>query len=274
MRHIALTALLGGACITQGCVTQGTYDALLARHNDEVAQRKKLQEALELEQAKVDLLSREKEALELRLRELNIEKANLLKDQSQLTNSLSEMQSALAELEKRRRAAEARISEFRNLLARFKPLMDAGRLRVKIVDGRMVVELATDVLFASGKAKLSDEGKQAVQEVTALLVTIPDRRFQVEGHTDNVPIKTARFPNNWALASARSLTVVETMIEAGMPADRVSGASFGEWKPTSENETDLGRAANRRIEIVVVPDLSSLPGFDKLKEMSEGKGGG
>lgn len=266
MRIIALIAL----ALTTGCVTQGTYDALLARHNEEVAQRKKLEEALEAEQAKVDTLSREKEALELRLRELNIEKANLLKDQSQLTSSLSEMQSALAELEKRRRAAEARIAEFRSLLDRFKPLMDAGRLRVKIVDGRMVVELATDVLFASGKAKLSDEGKQAVQEVTALLVTIPNRSFQVEGHTDNVPIKTSRFPSNWALAAGRALTVVETMIEAGMPADRVSGASYGEWKPTRDNETDEGRAGNRRIEIVVVPDLSSLPGFNELKKMSNG----
>ena len=129
------------------------------------------------------------------------------------------------------------------------------------------------MLFASGKARLSDEGKQAVQEVTALLVTIPDRRFQVEGHTDNVPIKTSRFPSNWSLAAGRALTVVETMIEAGMPADRVSGASFGEWKPTNDNETDEGRAANRRIEIVVVPDLSSLPGFDELKKMADGNNG-
>lgn len=266
MRLIIALAL---AALASGCVSSGTHDALLKKHAAEIERRKSLEAALAEEQAKVELLTREKEALALRLNEMNIEKANLLKDQSQLTHSIEEMQAALAELEVRRQAAEARIAEFKSLLARFKPLMDAGRLRVKIVDGRMVVELATDVLFASGKASLSDEGKQAVQEVTGLLVTIPKRAFQVEGHTDNVPIATSRFPSNWVLASARALTVVETMIEAGMPADRLSGASYGEWKPVGDNETEDGRAANRRIEIVVVPDLSTLPGFDELKKMSD-----
>ena len=265
MRFIVLSAVLSFAV---GCVSSGTHDALLKKHAEEVQRGKSLEAALAEEQGKVAELTRDKEALELRLQEMTVEKANLLKDQSQLTNSIEDMQSALRELETRRRAAEARVAEFKSLLDRFKPLMDAGRLRVKIVDGRMVVELATDVLFDSGKAKLSDDGKLAVQEVSGLLVTIPKRAFQVEGHTDNVPISNARFPNNWVLASARALTVVETMIEAGMPPVRLSGASYGEHKPVGDNETDAGRARNRRIEIVVVPDLSSLPGFDELKQMN------
>ena len=135
---------------------------------------------------------------------------------------------------------------------------------MKIVDGRMVVALATDVLFGSGSATLSAEGKSAVAEVAAVLASIPDRKYQVEGHTDDVPIKTAQYPSNWELASARALTVVKAMIDAGVPADRISGASFAESKPAVANATPEGRSANRRIEIVVVPDLSSLPGFDEL----------
>ena len=101
------------------------------------------------------------------------------------------------------------------------------------------------------------------------LSTIPERRFQVEGHTDNVPIKTAQFPSNWELAAARALIVTKTMVEAGLPGERVSAASFGESKPAVSNDTPDGKAQNRRIEIVVVPDLSTLPGFDELQKASQ-----
>ena len=150
----------------------------------------------------------------------------------------------------------------------FQSLIDAGKLKVEIVDGRMVVVLASDVLFASGSANLSRDGKSAIGEVAALLADIPDRKFQIEGHTDNVPIRTAVYPSNWELASARALTVLKTMLEAGMPADRISAASFGDSKPARDNETPEGKAANRRIEIVVTPDLSTLPGFEELNRVA------
>ena len=142
-------------------------------------------------------------------------------------------------------------------------------LSVKIVDGKMVVSLGSDVLFPAGSARLSKEGLQAVKEVANQLRSIPDRRYQVEGHTDNVPISTATFPSNWELASARALTVVKTMIESGMPAQRVSAASYGDSSPVQPNDTVEGKAANRRVAIVVVPDLASLPGYDELQKLSQ-----
>ena len=102
-----------------------------------------------------------------------------------------------------------------------------------------------------------------------MLQSIPDREYQVEGHTDDVPIATAQYPSNWELASGRALTVVRTMIEAGLGPERVSAASYGEYKPASDNDSDEGRAQNRRIEIVVVPDLSDLPGFEELEQLAE-----
>ena len=219
----------------------------------------KLAEAI----AKSDALDKERTALQGEL-------AALVKDKSALKGSVEDMQKALDELARRKAESDARVAEFRKLLDRFKSLIDAGKLKVKIVDGRMVVALATDVLFSSGSATLSADGKTAIGEVAQVLASIPDRKYQVEGHTDDVPIKTAQYPSNWELASGRALTVVKTMIEAGVPADRISGASFGESKPAVKNDSPEGRAANRRIEIVVVPDLSSLPGFDELNRASAG----
>ncbi|MBF5045858.1 OmpA family protein [Aggregicoccus sp. 17bor-14] len=183
--------------------------------------------------------------------------------------SVAEMTTALNELQQRKEEAEARMGEYRALLAKFRGLIDAGKLKVRIVEGRMVVVLASDVLFPSGSASLSKEGKAAVGEVATLLASIPRRQFQVEGHTDNVPIATAQYPSNWELAAARALTVVKTMREVGMPPDRISAASFGDSKPAVPNDSAEGRAQNRRIEITIVPDLSTLPGFDELQRVEK-----
>lgn len=211
-------------------------------------------------------LARQKAAWDAERGDLVSDKAALLKDRTQLKATLEETETALKDLALRRMAAEARVAQYRDLLGRFKSLIDAGRLKVKIVEGRMVVELATDILFDSGKADLSETGKKALLEVAGVLATIPERHFQVEGHTDNVPIANDRFPSNWELASARSLVVVRTLIEGGLMPERVSGASFSEFHPVADNAAAPGRAANRRIEIVVVPDLSLLPGSEELKQ--------
>ena len=91
-----------------------------------------------------------------------------------------------------------------------------------------------------------------------------------EGHTDDVPIKTAKFPSNWELGAARALVVLRTLEEGGVTPAQLSAATYGENRPTAKNDSDEGRAANRRIEIVVVPDLSDLPGYDELQKLGGG----
>lgn len=208
------------------------------------------------------------EARARRVTELEALLAELREHNTTLQVNIDATKGALAELEKRKAAADARIAEFKALIEKFRSLIDAGKLRVKIVEGRMVVELATDILFGSGSATLSKSGRDAIKEVTTILATIPDRTFQIEGHTDDVPIATATFPSNWELASARAITVVRTMLQNGMPATRISAASYADSRPAVANDSREGRAANRRIEIVVVPDLSSLPGFDELNQVA------
>ncbi len=190
-------------------------------------------------------------------------------DQESLRASVTQMRSALSEMTQRKREVEKRVAEFRDLINRFRALTDTGQLSVKIVEGRMVVGMPGDVLFASGSAELSSEGQETVRQVSRVLATLKDRQFQVEGHTDNVPIRTAQFPSNWELASARALTVVRTMLSEGLAADQLSAASFADTKPVRPNDTDEGRAANRRIEVVVIPDLASLPGYEELQRVSD-----
>lgn len=274
-----------------GCVSKGKHEDLKSKYeatsaeldarNQEVkrledvlaedkARIKELDNEIASLQAKVTQVQEEVARLEAEKGEVEGELAAVVKDRAKLRASARELEQALSELGKRKAEAEKRVSQYRDLLARFQSLIDAGKLKVKITDGRMVLELPTDVLFPSGRAKLSDEGLAAIAEVGQILATMPDRKFQIEGHTDNVPIKTSRYPSNWELAAARALTVLKTMREAGMPGSTLSAASFGEFRPVASNDTDDGRRANRRIEIVIVPDLSSLPGFDELNQAVQG----
>lgn len=189
-----------------------------------------------------------------------------VKDRGQLKTSLDEMKKAMEEMRQRQAEQKQRLQEFEDLTTRFKKLTDSGTLSIQFVDGKMVVSLGSDVLFPSGSAKLSAAGLEALKEVTNQLKAIPGKRYQVEGHTDNLRIATATFPSNWELASSRAINVTRFMIEAGMPPERVSAASFGDTSPRQSNDTAEGRAANRRIAIVVVPDLSTLPGYDELSK--------
>lgn len=267
--------------LASGCVTQSTFDALKTERDsldttlgeknaalaaEEAVVKRRDARIVELERALEEQKDASKE-LGARIDRLVADLAAITRDKSKLQGSIEEMTVALADLEKRRAETERRIQEFRSLLSRFRALIDAGKLKVRIVDGRMVVVLATDVLFGSGSASLSKDGKAAIVEVAGVLASIPKRAFQVEGHTDAVPIATAQFPSNWELAAARAITVTKAMVDSGLAADRVSAASFADKKPVAANDTAEGKALNRRIEITIVPDLSTLPGFDELKKL-------
>ncbi len=288
--------------LASGCVTRARYDALAADRDQAREALLGQQEASRLEAARcarelTDADERatlcknraaeldreiqrqaeaaranELEAQDLRadLRSQQEWLARLVKDRSQLKATVESMRTALAEAAERERVAARRVAEFRDMLVRFKDLIDAGKLQVRLVDGRMVLTLPMDILFPSGSAKLAKDGHEALLAVGRGLATLPERQFQVEGHTDDVPIHTAVYASNWELAAARALGVVRALLEAGMDPQRVSAASFSEFHPTAKNDGDANRARNRRIEIVVVPDLSGLPGFRELQKLAGG----
>lgn len=233
----------------------------------EEAQARALARQVASMQRMLDAKRQELARLERSLGDSHSELAEVLRKRARLEASVAEMTKAMAQLARRQAEADRRVAEYRDMLTRFAGLIDAGKLDVRIVDGRMVLTLPMDILFASGSARLSPEGKQSLLEVGAGLATIPDKRFQVEGHTDDVPIATDRFPSNWELASARSLVVLHTLVSSGLASDQLSAASYGEYKPRADNHSDDGRASNRRIEIVVVPDLAGLPGFEELERL-------
>jgi chemotaxis protein MotB len=185
--------------------------------------------------------------------------ARIAKLLAEMKDNKQEVEVELLKLRSQRDQAEKRLSAYRELYDRFRALVDTGKLDVGFRNGQMVIKMPSGILFASGQAKLSKGGKAALSEVLAILIEFKERRFQVAGHTDNVRIRGRRFKNNWHLSSARALSVVEFMIEAGFAAKNLAATGFGEFDPIGDNTNEDGRALNRRIEIILVPDLSELP---------------
>ncbi|HEU0030317.1 MAG TPA: OmpA family protein [Kofleriaceae bacterium] len=165
----------------------------------------------------------------------------------------------LAELRKQKEAAEKRIAAYKALQDKFRSLIDTGKLQVVFRNGQMTLKLPSGILFASGSADLSKSGQAALDEVVKVLMQFKDRRFMVAGHTDNQPIRTAQFKNNWYLSTARANSVVQYMIKQQFPAKNLAAAGYGEFDPVAANDSEQTREQNRRIEIILVPNLEELP---------------
>jgi chemotaxis protein MotB len=182
------------------------------------------------------------------------------KASAELAAHLDASRTELEELRVQRVEADKRLAAFKTMTEKFRKMIDSGKLQVVIKHGRMIVKLPAGILFASGSADLSKEGQSALNEVAAILKQFPDRRFMIAGHTDNVPVvQPSPFKSNLDLSTSRALTVATQLIAAGMNGSRLLAAGYAEFEPARENTTEAGRQENRRIEIVLLPNLAELP---------------
>ena len=131
------------------------------------------------------------------------------------------------------------------------PLMAADMIAVRRHSTWVEVEIRTDILFASGAAKLSDAALPALNILAKTLAGYPNP-VRVEGHTDNRPINTSTFPSNWELSAARAASVVHLFARGGVAPARLTVIGLGEFRPAQSNATATGRNANRRVLIVIL----------------------
>ncbi len=263
----ALPVLLVSALALGACgYSEQQMQEKVARINELEQQLRESQQHEEELRARITALEARNGELADRLRGLGEQVEGLESERGTLQSSLEETQRALEELRARERQQQARLATFRQMLSRFQSMIDSGRLRVRIVRNRMLIELSDNILFDSGDDALKDEGREALAQIAQVLQTIPDRQFQVAGHTDNIPIRSRRFPSNWELSSARAVNVARFLIEQGMGADRISAAGYADTQPVASNSSAEGRAQNRRIEIVLMPNLDELPDLSSLSD--------
>jgi chemotaxis protein MotB len=190
----------------------------------------------------------------------------LASERGNLSQALSETRARLDELKRQQLAAEARAGQFREVLKSLQKMVDAGKLKVVIRRGRMLIELPNDVLFDSGKTAIKDVGRASIGEVAKALRGMKDRTFQVGGHTDDQRVHGGKFASNWELSTARAVEVTKLLVESGMDPKTLSAAGYGEFAPVADNTSDDGRAKNRRIEIALVPNIEEMVKLPSLDE--------
>jgi chemotaxis protein MotB len=210
------------AMLSAGCVSQSKYDQL-AQQNSELQQQNTV--------------------LTIQQRELFVVTGILSREVELLDEEIAMLETERAELE-----------------IELETLLLAGNIKMELLKSGLVLTLEEDVLFSSGSTTIKPGGRQAISDVVQELEQVP-YQIIVIGHTDNVPIGAAmkeRFPSNWALAATRASAVVSLMADEGIPKRQLVAVSFGDTHPVASNNTEQGRAANRRIEIRLRPVINAL----------------
>lgn len=144
--------------------------------------------------------------------------------------------------------------EIRRVLA---PLTQGGQVSISEGAFGIAVEINASVLFAPGEATLGTTAVPALRAVADVLAGA-DFPITIEGHTDNVPISTFRFPSNWELSAVRASSVVRLFIESGVAAERLTAAGYADQRPVGANDSEAGRARNRRVTIMIESRVGEL----------------
>lgn len=148
------------------------------------------------------------------------------------------------------------VEEFKKLYEQMNEYIKENNLESSItlrLDERgLLVRFMDDVLFDSGKADLTPKAREIINKV-AEIIRQNDKNVRIEGHTDNVPINTFRFPSNWELSTTRAVNVVKYLIEEeGIEAKRMSASGYSDQHPVDDNATSGGRQKNRRVDMVIL----------------------
>lgn len=233
----------------------------LAERNDDTNQR--LLEAIarssllqeDLLRARADL-SRVEKVLADRSAEAGSAMSEMRSEIDRLTASNQDL---ARQLEAELVAREARLAEvqgtYEELVGKLEEEIQRGEVKISELKGKLTVNVVDNILFDSGQAVIKPAGLKLLQQIGDILKSTIDKNVQVEGHTDNVPIRGALasvYPSNWELSMARAATVLHFLQDkVGIRGERLSAVGYGEFQPIADNTTAEGRAQNRRIQIVL-----------------------
>jgi chemotaxis protein MotB len=159
------------------------------------------------------------------------------------------------------------------LTAELKADIDAGRIQVNMEPRGLVVSFKQAALFPSGEDEVSPEAYGGLEKVAGAISKLPNP-VRLEGHTDSVPISTARFRSNWELSAARAIAIMDLLSKRfNLPRERLSIAGYADNAPVASNDSDAGRARNRRVDVVILNEQGVIgePGKPEAAQPEAGK---
>lgn len=199
----------------------------------------------------------------------------------ELTAEEKELLEKIRELKRQQMSELAKINDIQRMAKEIQQyIVDANLtsfVRVEVSKWKLKIVPVAPFLFKPGGATLSPSGKEFIKLISKLFMTSPTAQIRVSGHTDNIPIHTRRFPSNWELSCARSSSVMRYLIdECRINPEILSSIGYGPHQPVMSNETEEGRAKNRRVEIEIIQrpgvDTQSLIPGDRTGTEAAGEG--
>jgi len=127
----------------------------------------------------------------------------------------------------------------------------AGALEVVASNGKVIFRVPAKVLFESGSATIQKAGRPVLDEIIQILKKFPQYQINIQGHTDDIPISTERFPSNWELSATRATSVLRHFVDREIAPENLTATGFADTFPLFSNETEAGRSKNRRVEFVL-----------------------
>jgi chemotaxis protein MotB len=229
------------------------------------------QEKAENEELSASLFAEQQQKAELQ-GEYDLLKTECAKTADQLSADLLAKSDQLNQKEKTLAEREKSLKEMQEIIARQDSITNrlntilrdallgfqADELSVEVKNGKVYVSMSDKLLFKSGSASAEAKGKEAIDALADVLQKNQEIDIMIEGHTDNVPIKTAMYKDNWDLSAARATSIVRLLAEKQIEPTRLTAAGRGEFQPRASNDTSEGKALNRRTEIILSPKLDEL----------------
>jgi chemotaxis protein MotB len=244
------------ALLAAGCVSSGSYREAVDERDAARAENRRLEERIGRLEASTQSLDQERVELIDQLEDLHRQQAELEVDLGRLRKAEAELSESLAlreqQLARRNEELESLRGTYEGLVSDLEAEVAAGQIQIQQLREGLRLNLTQEVLFPSGSAEVNASGRSVLARVSERLRELPNH-VEVRGHTDNVPIASQRYPTNWELAGARAARVVRLLAENGLAPERLSAVSVGEYAPVASNDTEVGRARNRRIEITLEP---------------------
>jgi chemotaxis protein MotB len=203
--------------------------------------------------AEFDRLNGANKDLTFQISKLEGEKAAVVKELEQKISDIS-------------RAKEEEVAKVKGtydeLVEGMKQEIEDGKIKITRLADRLSVSMVDKILFPSGESEVTPEGVKVLERVGKVLKNTTNKVIRVEGHTDNVPISSKlvkKYPTNWELSNARATNVVRFLQEkVGIESTRLEAVGLSEFHPIASNETAEGRSQNRRIEIILLPDIKDV----------------
>ena len=188
-------------------------------------------------------------SLESQVNKLKTEKALTKEQLKQKENELAAIQNELSQL-----------------------LKDDNRIKLEMKEKGLVITLANNILFDSGKAKIKKDAHPILDDISVVIDTVAVKQgIGIEGHTDNVPIKHSGWKSNRELSTARANNVYHYIVGQGVDPSRITTMGYGQYRPVAPNDTKIGRSENRRVEIVILPAFSRKKGNTNVENLEIGE---